>query len=538
MVTLLDPDRIDTAGKLTTYTSRVRSDMGPGTNLRTHTVDFSKATTGAAQRVKGALNDVMDDQTDSGDVEDGIASKGRSGLSAIARRKQDRKTVAKGRKTVAGVSAPDVPAGATARRGLRSPALPSANLGRNTVSRSARRTATAKTGTMGGRTLASGKTVTTAQRTAGRLARSVHAMVTAIGKGITAMMTSISATVGIPVALVTICVLVVVALVASLLFWLPDSAAQRGCSGTRTEAAIPEGAEPWVTKAAETSGLPPEFIAAMMTIESGFRPDTFSDDVNGGTWGLLQLNREVWRGVHPDGADAPTPEGITDPMTHAEYGGRYLGQRLEHVRQLQAAHPDMEFSRLDELEALVVAHNAGEANLMRWPDIPDVTATYLDKMKAMTGNAGSCMVTGSVVGVLDPPLVMNGDDSAVNVDVMQLPAAPSYERWQCTWWAASRRSHIGKPVDAYMGNGHAWRDSAVRLGYPMDKSPRPGDVMVFQRGVLGSSRDYGHVAIVEEVNDDGRIILSESGATLARVILRTLTPQQLEANRDGIDFIH
>lgn len=151
---------------------------------------------------------------------------------------------------------------------------------------------------------------------------------------------------------------------------------------------------------------------------------------------------------------------------------------------------------------------------------------------------GDCSVTGSVIGSLEPPLVMNGDDTAVNVDAMDLPAITSYERWQCTWWAASRREQIGKPVDPWMGDGRMWRASAERFGYPIDKAPRPGDVMVFQAGTLGADDYYGHVAIVEEVNEDGDIIISESGAAAARVTLRTLTAQQLADNRANIDFIH
>ena len=33
-------------------------------------------------------------------------------------------------------------------------------------------------------------------------------------------------------------------------------------------------------------GLPEAWIAAVMAQESGFRPDAYADDSNGGTWGL------------------------------------------------------------------------------------------------------------------------------------------------------------------------------------------------------------------------------------------------------------
>ena len=134
---------------------------------------------------------------------------------------------------------------------------------------------------------------------------------------------------------------------------------------------VPEQAKPWVERAAQSSGLGADFIAALMRRESGFNPEAYADDSNGGTWGLLQLNRSVWRGVHPEGADQTPPQGITDPNIHAQYGGIYLKNRLEGGRQLKASHPDAQFARLSDLEALVIAHNAGEGNLMKYPDIPN-----------------------------------------------------------------------------------------------------------------------------------------------------------------------
>ena len=151
---------------------------------------------------------------------------------------------------------------------------------------------------------------------------------------------------------------------------------------------------------------------------------------------------------------------------------------------------------------------------------------------------GECLVLGGTVGSVDPKLVMNTDGLTVDVGAMKLPSIVSYERWQCTWWAAARREQIGKPVDPWMGDGHMWRSSAERFGYPMGKEPRPGDVMVFQRGVLGADPNYGHVAIVEEVRDDGTVIISEAGVGYGIVALRTFTEQDLKTHLGEIDFIH
>lgn len=145
---------------------------------------------------------------------------------------------------------------------------------------------------------------------------------------------------------------------------------------------IPAEAQPWIAKAAESSGLPAGWLAAIARQESDYRPDVFADDINGGTWGLFQLNREEWHKHYPQG-DNPggTPHGITDPMIHAEVAGRYFKARLAHVVSLQTANPVTEWGRLPQLDALLIAHNAGEGGLMRYPAIPSITQRYLANVR-------------------------------------------------------------------------------------------------------------------------------------------------------------
>ena len=60
-------------------------------------------------------------------------------------------------------------------------------------------------------------------------------------------------------------------------------------------APVPATARAWVaiTQSA-CPELPASWIAAVMAQESGFRPDAYADDRNGGTWGLFQLNASIW----------------------------------------------------------------------------------------------------------------------------------------------------------------------------------------------------------------------------------------------------
>ncbi|MCB5603777.1 CHAP domain-containing protein [Bifidobacterium breve] len=366
-----------------------------------------------------------------------------------------------------------------------------------------------------------------------QVTQTVSRTMAAVKAGVAA---SASAAVSVPFLLGAAAVLMVFSL---LLWFIPTVAVgdDGGCEASVIE--VPDEAKPWVSEAARSSGLSADFIAAIMKQESGFRSDAYADDSNGGTWGLLQMNRSVWRGVHPDGTDRTPPEGITDPMVHAHYGGMYLKNRLEGVKQLKAAHPGMPFAELDDLTALVIAHNAGEGNLMRYPDIPNTTKRYLDNVKpAIDVGVGCSATAGRTIGKLTPPLVMQPGTLNVDVAATGTPVGKitTYATGQCTWWAAARRLQIGKPVDGYMGDGWMWASSARKFGYPTGGGIQLGDVASFAKGYLGASADYGHVAIVEEIKDDGSIVVSESGGGLPYAWLRTLTKEQ--ANNPSITYIH
>jgi hypothetical protein len=96
---------------------------------------------------------------------------------------------------------------------------------------------------------------------------------------------------------------------------------------------------------------------------------------------------------------------------------------LNDVRQLRAAHPEwVSTHELTDLDALLVAHNAGESRLATYPSIPRVTADFLRIVRAhvsawsapvaSTGSSGAG--AGSVT--LDP-VCLSGLGSAGSVVV-------------------------------------------------------------------------------------------------------------------------
>ncbi|WP_243386574.1 CHAP domain-containing protein [Bifidobacterium primatium] len=88
----------------------------------------------------------------------------------------------------------------------------------------------------------------------------------------------------------------------------------------------------------------------------------------------------------------------------------------------------------------------------------------------------------------------------------------AYPWSQCTWWSYIRRGQLSLPVGSYLGNGQDWGNSARRLGYYVNNTPHVGAVMVFRAGQDGHSPIYGHVAIVERINSDGSVFVSEGGS--------------------------
>ncbi len=77
---------------------------------------------------------------------------------------------------------------------------------------------------------------------------------------------------------------------------------------------------------------------------------------------------------------------------------------------------------------------------------------------------------------------------------------------QCTSYAAWWRYAHGNPPPENTGAGNArdWIGNARSQGFSVDQSPKSGDIIV-----MPNVGGYGHVAIVEAVNGDGTIRISE-----------------------------
>lgn len=95
-----------------------------------------------------------------------------------------------------------------------------------------------------------------------------------------------------------------------------------------------------------------------------------------------------------------------------------------------------------------------------------------------------------------------------------------YDLYQCTWWAATRRAQIGRPIPANFGNANTWASNARRAGFTVNNQPAFGAIL-YHKNIV-------HVAFVEGVNSDGSILVSDMnyGSWGSRSTQRTVSPSE------------
>jgi surface antigen len=110
-------------------------------------------------------------------------------------------------------------------------------------------------------------------------------------------------------------------------------------------------------------------------------------------------------------------------------------------------------------------------------------------------------------------------------------AGNHYAHGYCTAYAYDRRAQLGRPIGGNWGNAVSWASYARADGFRVDKIPESG--AVFQIG--GGWGGLGHVGVVERVNDDGSVYVSEMNYAGWNVIsYRTIPASQV----GSYNFIH
>jgi surface antigen len=172
--------------------------------------------------------------------------------------------------------------------------------------------------------------------------------------------------------------------------------------------------------------------------------------------------------------------------------------------------------------------------------------TVSDKMPTTEQDNSGCVVTSDTSGqivnansapVLEVPAEYKGKLTLPTPDTNDY-AGNQYPFGQCTWGAYNRMAQIGSPIQWFSGdsgNGGNWGQTARAKGYTVIKGrPSVGWAASMPGGVADAVAPYGHIAVVEYVNQDGSILISETNVvnsgsgTRSWRVLNKETVQQIE----------
>ncbi len=115
-------------------------------------------------------------------------------------------------------------------------------------------------------------------------------------------------------------------------------------------------------------------------------------------------------------------------------------------------------------------------------------------------------------------LIPNGQQPAPTVTFFAGTAEYGFNGYDygfCTYYAATRRAQLGRPVPSNLGNANTWAGRAAAFGIPTGAIPQAGAVAMKHSGAPG------HVGIVEVVNDDGSFWMSEMNSSGQRSMTDT-----------------
>lgn len=113
---------------------------------------------------------------------------------------------------------------------------------------------------------------------------------------------------------------------------------------------------------------------------------------------------------------------------------------------------------------------------------------------------------------------------AVDTGIASASAGNRYALGNCTWYVYERRAQLGRPVGSFWGNASSWASYAAAAGFRVDSTPEVGAVAQWN-SFQGGSGYAGHVAVVERVNSDGTIFITEMNfaGNFNRVTQRTIS---------------
>jgi surface antigen len=129
----------------------------------------------------------------------------------------------------------------------------------------------------------------------------------------------------------------------------------------------------------------------------------------------------------------------------------------------------------------------------------------------------------------------SGGVADADAQIANASAGNRYAYGNCTWYAYERRMELGRPIGSFWGNAATWATYATAAGFRVDNVPEVGAIAQWN-AFAGGAGYAGHVGIVESVNPNGTITITEmnngSYGGFNIVNRRTLNPESVS------NFIH
>lgn len=217
---------------------------------------------------------------------------------------------------------------------------------------------------------------------------------------------------------------------------------------------------------------------------------------------------------------------------------------------------------IDAFRASQIEINARESSKSLLPlllqnnnDITQLTQSMID-MNTSSASCGHNNTTSTFVNNLESLIIVNDKST----DILWIPPSLSafediyddvdtiqsswYQKWYGAWWfapwyctdyAAFRRPDLFILKDGkyrpFGWDAKDWYWTAKKAWFMVWKSPRKWAIAVFYgRGV---SREYGHVAFVEKVSSDGKIMITDMNYKWKNIVTRRII-----SSSDPIGYIY
>lgn len=341
-----------------------------------------------------------------------------------------------------------------------------------------------------------------------------------------------------------------------------DGSATTRSESSRVGGKIPNDWEQYVVWASLVSGVPTSWIAAQIEAESGWDPTLGANSA--GASGLTQFIPSTWATYGHGGSP-------NDPQAAIRAMGEYLRDLRSQLKPVIDAHPDV-----SAVELIMAGYNAGPGAVQNYGGVPPYseTQTYLSRIRGLAsiyaktygsevggksdgsvekgavpytddtanvtgGQAGSsnnCSPQnysgGKVTGTDDYPWA-NQVEAPNPVTGMYYVNCTDFALWRLNQQVGatdpnSPKYTNGNFASVPLGNGGEWATAWRAKGWPADNTPEVGAMAHFAPGAVGASQQYGHIAVVQAVNDDGTVTIEEyNGATPYKYSTRTVPADQV-----------